>query len=81
MPLIGVCTGVFALIKAGVMGGRRCCVSWYHHGDLTRRFPDIEPVADRLFVDDGNRLTCAGGTAAADLAAYLVERHLARPGP
>ncbi|SEM61830.1 GlxA family transcriptional regulator [Halomonas caseinilytica] len=78
VPLIGVCTGVFALIKAGVMGGRRCCVSWYHHGDLTRRFPDIEPVADRLFVDDGNRLTCAGGTAAADLAAYLVERHLGK---
>ncbi|MFM9270621.1 GlxA family transcriptional regulator [Halomonas elongata] len=78
VPLVGVCTGVFALIKAGVMGGRRCCVSWYHHGDLTRRFPDIEPVADRLFIDDGNRLTCAGGTAAADLAAYLVERHLGK---
>ncbi|GED21378.1 GlxA family transcriptional regulator [Halomonas halmophila] len=78
VPLVGVCTGVFALIQAGVMGGRRCCVSWYHHGDLTRRFPDIEPVADRLFIDDGNRLTCAGGTAAADLAAYLVERHLGK---
>ena len=38
----------------------------------------IEPVADRLFIDDGDRLTCAGGAAAADLAAYLVERHLGK---
>ncbi len=78
VPLVGVCTGVFALIQAGVMKGKRCCVSWYHHGDLTRRFPGITPVADRLFVDDGNLLTCAGGIAAADLAAHLIERHLGR---
>ncbi|MBB3190254.1 GlxA family transcriptional regulator [Halomonas cerina] len=78
VPLVGLCTGVFALIQAGLMSGRRCCVSWYHHGDLTRRFPDIEPVADRLFIDDGHLLTCAGGIASADLAAHLVERHLGK---
>ncbi|WP_027960683.1 GlxA family transcriptional regulator [Halomonas halodenitrificans] len=75
VPLVGLCTGVFALIQAGLMKGRRCCVSWYHHRELAQRFPAIEPVADRLFIDDGDRLTCAGGAAAADLAAYLIERH------
>ncbi|WP_104202442.1 GlxA family transcriptional regulator [Billgrantia saliphila] len=78
VPLVGVCTGVFALIQAGLMVGRRCCVSWYHHRDMIQRFPAIEPVADRLFIDDGDRLTCAGGAAGADLAAYLVERHLGK---
>ncbi|MBY5924550.1 MULTISPECIES: GlxA family transcriptional regulator [unclassified Halomonas] len=78
VPLVGVCTGVLSLIQAGVMAGRRCCVSWYHHADLVRRFPQVNAVADRLYVDDGDRLTCAGGAAAADLAAYLVERHLGR---
>ncbi|WFM71307.1 GlxA family transcriptional regulator [Halomonas sp. CKK8] len=78
VPLVGLCTGVFALIQAGLMKGRRCCVSWYHHRDMIQRFPAIEPVADRLFIDDGDRLTCAGGAAAADLAAYLVERHLGK---
>ncbi|MBW6392728.1 GlxA family transcriptional regulator [Billgrantia antri] len=78
VPLVGLCTGAFALIQAGLMNGRRCCVSWYHHRDMIQRFPTIEPVADRLFVDDGDRLTCAGGTAGADLAAYLVERHLGK---
>ena len=78
IPLVGVCTGVFALIQAGLMTGRRCCVSWYHHRDMVQRFPAIEPVADRLFVDDGDQITCAGGAAAADLAAYLIERHLGK---
>lgn len=78
VPLVGLCTGVFALIQAGLMSGRRCCVSWYHHRDMIQRFPTIEPVADRLFVDDGDRLTCAGGSAGADLAAYLIERHLGK---
>ncbi len=77
-PLVGLCTGVFALIQAGVMKGKECCVSWYHHGDLQRRFPDITPVADRIFVDEGKLITCAGGVAAADVAAHLIERHLGR---
>ncbi|WP_435402155.1 GlxA family transcriptional regulator [Halomonas sp. RA08-2] len=78
VPLVGLCTGVFALIQAGLMKRRRCCVSWYHHRDMLQRFPATQPVADRLFIDDGDRLTCAGGAAAADLAAYLVERHLGK---
>ncbi|GHE22418.1 GlxA family transcriptional regulator [Halomonas urumqiensis] len=78
VPLVGLCTGAFALIQAGVMAGRRCCVSWYHHAELVRRFPGVEPVADRLFIDEGDLLTCAGGAASADLAAYLVERHLGK---
>ena len=75
-PIIGLCTGSFVMIRAGLMNHRRCCVSWFHYKDLTDRFADIIPVADQLFVDDGDRITCAGGAVAADLAAYIIERHL-----
>lgn len=78
VALVGLCTGPFALIQAGLMNARRCCVSWYHYRDLVQRFPQVTPVADQLFVVDGNRITCAGGMAAADLAAWLVERHCGR---
>ncbi|HZW59520.1 MAG TPA: GlxA family transcriptional regulator [Woeseiaceae bacterium] len=78
VPLVGLCTAVFTLIRLGLMSGRQCCVSWYHYQDLKRAFPDVVPVADRLFVVDGPRITCAGGTAAVDLAAWLVARHLGR---
>lgn len=76
VPLVGVCTGSFVLARAGLMRGRRCCVSWYHHADFEAEFPDGEADADRLFVVDRDRITCAGGSGVADLAAHLIERHV-----
>jgi transcriptional regulator GlxA family with amidase domain len=78
VPLIGVCTGSFVLCRAGLMKGRRTCVSWYHYQDFLEAFPDHEVVADRLFLTDGPRITCAGGAGAAALATHLIERHLGR---
>lgn len=76
--LVGLCTGSFILCRAGLMDGRRCCVSWFHYQDFATEFPDREAVADRLFVVDADRITCAGGAGVADLANHLVERHVGR---
>src|ERR1700722_2113708 len=77
-PLIGICTGSFILCRSGLMKGRRSCVSWYHYQDFLEAFPNQEVVADRLFLADGPRITCAGGAGAAALATYLIEQHLGR---
>ena len=60
------------------MKGRRSCVSWYHYQDFLEAFPTQEVIADRLFLADGPRITCAGGAGAAALATYLIEQHLGR---
>src|SRR3984957_10332425 len=78
VPLIGICTGSFVLCRSGLMKGRRSCVSWYHYQDFLEAFPNQEVVADRLFLADGPRITCAGGAGAAALATYLIEQHLGR---
>lgn len=75
VPLIGLCTGVIVLAQMGLMRNRRCCVAAYHYHDLADTVPDAVPVCDRLFVDDGDRITCAGGLASIDLAAHLIKRH------
>lgn len=74
--IVALCTAVFTLLRLGLMSNRRCCVSWYHYRDLRKAFPEVTPIADRLFVVDGPVITCAGGTAAVDLAAWIVARHL-----
>lgn len=75
--LIGICTGSLALAEIGLLQpGARCCVSWFHYPDLLERFPDLAPVADRLWVRDGQITTCAGGLAAVDLAATLIGERL-----
>lgn len=76
VPLIGICTGGFALARAGLMRERRCCVSWFHRAEFEAEFPDIEVIADRLFVADRDRITCAGGTSVIHLASWLVDRHV-----
>ena len=75
VPLVGLCTGVFVLARAGLMEGRRCCVSWYHHQEFAREFPQLQAESHEMFVVDRDRLTCAGGTSVVHLAAWLIERH------
>jgi len=75
VTLIGLCTGSLQLARAGLMAGRRCCISWFHYRELLEDQSDVIPVADQLFVVDGRRITCAAGIASADLAAWLIEGH------
>ena len=76
VKLIGLCTGVFVLCRAGLMHGYTSCVSWYHSRDFQESFPEQAVVTDRMFLLDRDRITCAGGVGAADLAAYLIEQCL-----
>lgn len=76
VPLIGVCTGSFVLAQAGLMTGREACVSWFHRRQFLEAFCDVTPVSDRLFLIDGDRITCSGGAGVADLAAALIEQRL-----
>jgi transcriptional regulator GlxA family with amidase domain len=78
VPLVGLCTGAFALHRAGLMQGYRACVSWFCHADFLEQFDGLDPVSDQIFVVDRDRLTCAGGASSAHLAAYLVEKHVGR---
>lgn len=78
VPLVGTCTASFVFCRAGLMKGRTSCVSWYHYQDFVDEFPTQAVVANRLFVEDGNRITCAGGAGTAAVATHLIEKHLGR---
>ncbi|GGE53030.1 AraC family transcriptional regulator [Agaricicola taiwanensis] len=76
--LLGICTGTFAIARAGLATGRQVCIHWNVQDAFEAQFPDVETVTDRLFVDEGDILTCAGSTAAIDLGLYLIARHCGR---
>lgn len=73
--LVALCTGPFLLAQAGVLDGRRVCVSWYHLQEFAELHPGISADAARLFVVDDGIFTCAGGTGAADLGAHIIRKH------
>jgi transcriptional regulator GlxA family with amidase domain len=52
---------------------RRVTTHWRCAQDVARRFPAVRVEEDALFVKDGKFYTCAGATAAIDLALSLIE--------
>jgi len=66
-----VCTGAHVLARAGLLDGRRCTIHWENRAAFAEDFPDIA-VTGRVFEIDGDRMTCAGGAAAADMMLAVI---------
>lgn len=75
VPLIGLCTGSFALAEAGLLDGRRCAVHFRHRQEMKSLYPKVIAVSDEMYVMDQDIITCPGGTAAIDVAVELIMRH------
>jgi len=75
VTLVGLCTGTFAIGHAGLLRQHTVCVHWNVLSEFERQFPDVLCRLDHLFIDSGRLITCAGSTAAIDLALYLLNRH------
>ena len=68
-------TGAFILAKAGLLKDRRATVHYEHIDAMHELYPDVETSED-LFVFDGNRISCCGGSAAGDFALHIIKNML-----
>lgn len=73
--LLGICTGSFAIAHAGFTNGRCFCIHWNVVDYFKELYPKAKLSSDKIFIDEGDVITCAGSTAAIDLALYLISRH------
>jgi transcriptional regulator GlxA family with amidase domain len=73
-----VCSGVFLLGAAGLLGGRRVTTHWSRADQLACEHPEAIVDCDPIFVRDGPVWTSAGVTAGMDLALALVNQDLGR---
>ena len=65
IPLGALCTGGYALAKAGLLERYRATIHWENLSALREEFPRIQ-LSDQLFTIDRDRFTCSGGIAAFD---------------
>ncbi len=71
----GISGGPVILARAGLLDGYRCTVHWEHVPAFRETFPNLR-LTDNLYEIDGERLTCAGATAALDMMhGLLTSRH------
>ncbi len=79
VPIIAtVGTGAFLLAQTGLLNGLQAITHVTREAALRRRFPAIDVVENRRWVDTGAFVTAAGLTAGIDMALHLVERLVSR---
>ncbi|PTE23602.1 AraC family transcriptional regulator [Cereibacter changlensis JA139] len=67
----GLCTGSYALAKAGLLDGKKATIHWENQDGFLEEFEDVK-LTKSVFVVDGNRLSTAGGTASIDMMLKLI---------
>jgi transcriptional regulator GlxA family with amidase domain len=72
VPLGALCTGGYALAKAGLLDKYRATIHWENLSALREEFPRIL-LSDQLFTIDRDRFTCSGGVAPLDLMLHLIK--------
>ena len=70
--IASICSGAFALGRAGLLTGRRATTHHDLQDELARRYPGSTVVRDVLYVVDGRIITSAGIASGLDLALHLV---------
>ena len=69
-----VCTGVFLLANSGVLPKGPVTTHWEDISDLKARFPALDVVEGRRWIDNGRFVTSAGISAGIDMSLHLVAR-------
>jgi len=72
-----LCTGSYALARAGLLDGYRCAIHWENIAAVREAFPAVR-FTNELFVIDRERYTASGGTAPLDLMLNLIAARLGR---
>lgn len=72
--IASVCSGAFALARAGLLDGRQCTTHWKLVDRLRREAPRAEVLDNRLFVEDRGVVSSAGVAAGIDMALAVVEK-------
>ncbi len=78
VTLVSIDNACFLFAAAGLLNHRRVAVHWRHVQEFRSAYPRIEVRSEDLYCMDGKRISCAGGSAAIDLAVELLTRHCGR---
>jgi transcriptional regulator GlxA family with amidase domain len=75
VSLGSLCTGGYALAKAGLLDKYRAAIHWENMSALREEFPRIV-FTEQLFAIDRDRYTCSGGIAPLDLMLNMIKDDL-----
>ena len=74
--LITICSGALLAARAGLLDGYACTTHYLSCAQLAALAPQAKVLDNRLYVEDGERLSSAGITAGIDLMLHLVAEQI-----
>ncbi|MCF1428026.1 MAG: helix-turn-helix domain-containing protein [Shewanella sp.] len=78
LTVVSVDNACFTLAESGMFQSGPVAVHWRHLQEFASRYPELQASADNLYLLEGKRGSCMGGTAAIELAAVLLARYQGR---
>ncbi|MCX7234164.1 MAG: GlxA family transcriptional regulator, partial [Burkholderiales bacterium] len=75
IALGSLCTGGYALAKAGLLDKYKAVIHWENMSALREQFPRVV-FSEQLFAIDRDRYTCSGGIAPLDLMLNIIKDQL-----
>lgn len=73
--VMSVCTGAFVLGASGLIDGRSATTHHDYYDAFERRFPNVQLVRGRRFVDNGKFVSAGGLTSGIDGALHVIARY------
>lgn len=70
--VLSVCTGSFVLAATGLLDGKTATTFHHAFDAMAKRYPAVEVVRDRRWVDTGQVVTAAGLSSGIDAALHVV---------
>jgi transcriptional regulator GlxA family with amidase domain len=77
VALGSLCTGGYALAKAGLLDRYKAVVHWENMSSLREEFPKVS-YSDQVFAIDRNRYTSSGGIAPLDMMLNIIKQDMGK---
>ena len=74
VTICSVCTGAYIPAMAGILDGQEATTHWKYLDRFETRFPRINVVKNRLFVNSNKIYSSAGVASGIDLSLYMLEQ-------
>lgn len=70
--IVSICSGIYVLAAAGILSQRKATTHWRYIDDFKKKYPQVELLANDLYVDEGDIVTSAGSSAGLDVCLHII---------
>ncbi len=74
--IASVCTGAFFLAYSGLLDGKKATTHFLSLDRFEEKFPEINVIRDKRWVEEENIITSAGISAGIDMSLHIVAKYL-----